>query len=100
MLVLINLTKFSFSCMPRSLHFGRLGSCAWPASQKGQTQRSNRAQSDHAPTRDDDLLIRQGRTRIPHQMPNAIEAVQREGKGHERLQSNLEENRQSREAGR
>lgn len=68
--------------------------------QESQAQRSNHTQPNNRPARLNNLLIRQRPAGIPHQMPEAIKAVEGERKCEERLQANLDQDGQCSETGR
>jgi hypothetical protein len=63
-----------------------------------QSQRAHHAQPHDGPPSINNLLIRQGRTRIPDQMPNAVQAVKSKRKGDEHLGQDFGEDGPSGEA--
>ena len=70
-----------------------------PPSQKRQPQRTHHTQPHHRPPRHNHLPIRHLRPRIPNQMPQPIESVEREWKRHRALEQHLRDNRPGGEGG-
>jgi len=70
------------------------------ASQESQCQRTRHTQAHDGPSRDDDLLVCQTGARVPNQVPDPVETVKGERKRHERLQADLDQDRQRRETRR
>ena len=63
------------------------------ASQERQPKRTDSRQPDHRPARNHHLLIRERCTGIPHQMPQAVQAVIRERERQSQLRNYLHNHR-------
>lgn len=65
-----------------------------------QKQASESAESDHSPSRNLDLLVRNAPSQIPHQMPEPVEAVESKREADDQLRQELGRHGPGRERGR